>query len=89
MKALEHEADPLAADLRLFVGGKCGDVATFQAVVPRVGSIQQAQQIEEGRLPRPGRAHDGDVFARFYAKAYVAQRMDVGVTEMEDAFDAL
>jgi hypothetical protein len=63
VEALEHEADAQAAHGGLLVGRQRRDVAAFEAVGPRVGPVEQAQQVEQRGFAGARRSHDRDVFA--------------------------
>jgi hypothetical protein len=63
VEALEHEADAQAAHLGLLVGRERGDVAAFEVVGPRIGPVEQAQQVEQRRFAGARRPHDRDVLA--------------------------
>jgi hypothetical protein len=50
MKTLEDEADALTAYACLFLGRKRGDVAPLEPVGAGIRTVEQAEQIEQGRL---------------------------------------
>jgi hypothetical protein len=63
MEALEDETDALAAYPRLLFGRKRGDVAALEAVGAGIGAVEQAEQVEQRRFARAGRAHHRHVLA--------------------------
>jgi len=88
MKALEDEADTLAAHGGLLVGRQRGDVAAFEAIGPGIGAVEQAEQVEQRRFAGTRRPHDRYVFACFDADVEAAERMHLAVAQMENALDA-
>ena len=88
VKALENEADALAAHACLFFRRQGRDVAPLQPVGAGVRTVEQAEQVEQRRFAGTGRPHHGDVFARINAQLKLAQGMHLAVAEMENALDA-
>src|SRR6184192_1839695 len=62
MIALEDEADVFLLDLHpvLLIEAVDGVVVEVELAGPE--AVVHADDMEQGRLPRPGRAHDGDEF---------------------------
>ena len=88
VKALEHEADAGAADVRLFDAGQRGDIAAFQAVGAGGRAVEQADQVQQRRLAGARRPHHGDVLAGVDAQVEFVQRVHFAVAEQEHALDA-
>ena len=87
MKTLEDEADAFAAYARLFFRRQGGYVAPFQVIGAGIRMVEQAEQIEQGRLARTRRPHHRDIFAGGDAQFELAQGVDFAVAEVEHAFD--
>ncbi len=77
VELLEDEADPPVADLGESVLGHPGDVLASKAIVARGGYVEAAEDVHQGRLPRPGRAHDRYVLSLGDAQVDAAQRVDL------------
>ncbi len=63
VEALEHEADLVAAQAGELGLGVLGHVLAEEVVASGGGPIEQAQDVEQGRLAASGRAHDGHELA--------------------------
>jgi hypothetical protein len=88
VKALEDEADALAAHAGLLVGRKRRDVAAFEPVGAGIGPVEQAEQVEQRRFAGAGRAHDRDVFAGLDRHVEAVQGMHHAVAQVKDPRDA-
>ena len=87
VETLEHEADALAAHARLLLRRQRGHVAPLEPVGAGIGPVEQAEDVEQGRLARAGRAHHRHVLAGGDAQIDRAQRVHLAVAELEDALD--
>ena len=79
MERLEDETDFFGP-----VGGgivDLGQVATAKAQLPRRGTVEQAEHIEQSRFAAPARADDGNEFAVADAEIDTAQRGNPSVVE--------
>jgi hypothetical protein len=76
VEPLEHEPDGRVAQLGAAVVGQLRGVAPGQLVAARVGPVQQAEQVEQRRLARPGGADDGGPLAALDVQVDVAQDGD-------------
>jgi hypothetical protein len=89
VEALEDEADALVADARAVVVVQVAHVLPIQGVAPAVEGLQQARDVEEGRLARAGGAHDRHELTFLHIQAEVAQRVGlhhVGAVDLADVF---
>src|SRR5437879_8082879 len=64
MELLENKSDLLRAHAIQFARRNAGNVLTIQPDLSRCRAIQATDQVYQSRLARPGRAHNGEPFAR-------------------------
>src|SRR5712691_1288647 len=64
IEALEHEADLPEPQVAQRVDGEPGEVAARHDDPPGARPIESGEQIEERRLARPARPHDGEKLTR-------------------------
>ncbi len=79
IEALEHEADPLAAQDRALPLRQLGDVGVADAYLPGVDGVEPSQAVHQGGLAGTGRSHDGCEAARERLDADSVERPDDGV----------
>ena len=88
VEALEDETDPPVADLREAVPAEALDLLAEQPVAPRGRRVETADQVEQRRLARTGRADDRHELARRHREVDPAERFHphrAGVVDLADA----
>ncbi|HZJ63115.1 MAG TPA: ATP-binding cassette domain-containing protein [Kofleriaceae bacterium] len=76
VERLEHEADEPVAVVRGAPLGQVADQRVAEPVVARVVIVEDAQDVEQGRLARPRRTHDRDELAVGDLELDVAQHVE-------------
>ena len=79
VEALEHEAEPLAADARELRRFESRDVDAVQQVPAARRAVEAAEDRHEGGLSRSRRADDGDELTRLHREAHATQGLHVDV----------
>src|SRR3989441_139101 len=74
VERLEDEPDFLVADARQLVVGEVAHLLAVEPVLARGGSVEAADEVHEGRLPRSRRAHHGHVLVLADLEAHAPQR---------------
>ena len=59
VEALKHEADDPAPQLQPVALFQSAHVAAVKEIAARVGGVEEAEDVEQGRLAATGRAHHG------------------------------
>ena len=87
VEALEDEADLLVAHARARIVREAGHVLAVELVSAGVEGLEEAGDVEEGRLAGAGRPAHGDELAGFHLQREVAQRVrldEVGAIDLTD-----
>ena len=77
VEGLEDEPNLLVADARQLVVVHLADLLLVQQVAALRRRVEAPDQVHQRRLPRPGRAHDGHVFAFVDGDVDAAERVDL------------
>ncbi len=75
VKLLEHEADRLVADPGALFGRQVANRLALQLVLARVRPVEQAENVHQGGLARPGCADHGDKLALVNLEIHIAKDM--------------
>ena len=78
VERLEDEAGPVATQAGRLVVGQLADGLALEDDLARRRPVEPAEDLEEGRLARAGRAHQGDELAGLDRQRDAAQRLDRG-----------
>src|SRR4051794_17972704 len=89
MVELEYETDLAVADSAQGPIGKAHGVLALEKHAPGRGMIEQSQDMQEGALPHPGGALDGDETAGPDGKIEITEQLDARAGFLEDFLDAL
>src|ERR1039457_1623844 len=84
VEALEHEADPKAADARQRGLVQAGDVDPVEEVLAGGGLVETADDVHEGGLSRPRGSNDGDELAALDRQADSPEGVDLLVSQLID-----
>ncbi len=76
VEALEDESDQAVAHLGELGVGEPGDVPALEVVRADARTVEAAEDVEQRRLPRPGRPGHGEELAGLDAQVEGAERMD-------------
>src|SRR5690606_20656660 len=87
VEGLEHEADPSAAQAGPLPLAQRRRVDALEQVGAAGGPVEQAEDVEHRRLPRPRRPHHRHVVARFDHEVGVDEGGDRHVARREDPAD--
>ncbi|MNO91701.1 hypothetical protein D3C76_832530 [compost metagenome] len=89
VEGLEHEADAFAAQRGAAGFVEPGGGFAAQPEFAGIGRIQQAEDVQQGRLARAGRPGDGQVLAGGHVKVDGIQAAHLLFAEAEGAADLL
>ena len=90
VERLEHEPNLFVPDARQLVVVHLADLLAVQQVAALARRVQTADQVHQRRLARPGRPHDGDIFAALDLNRHTAEGMHllgahlVGLPEVDE-----
>src|ERR1017187_7452262 len=93
VESLEDETDLPVADARQFIVAHLADQVPIDVVQTLGGGVEAPDEVHEGRFSRPGRSHDGDVFAALDLDIDSGYRVDllvahhIGLPEIVGADD--
>ena len=80
---LQHEAEQPAQ----LVERHLADVDAVDQDAPAGDVVEAQQQVDEGRLPRPGRSHDADSFARPHLERHILEHVVCSVVREPDVVE--